>query len=288
MNRDPSILMPNDKSYAIGSQHAMIDLRNGGTMGPAPDYTDILSAAVHVRKPIIPVLLRAPSAFDDLPNSEYWYGTLRALLEEGYQSIDGLKTGREYEFAQTPFGGAGEIIEDVTNATIPRSEVTFNMRERYGMAINIFWTAFGDKLMMHPELKYASIGTQANGPSDMLPDRNTFAMLFFEPDPTHRFIVNAWVGDHMQPRTAGSVEGKRDLTSAGETIDHAIAMTGVYQSNTAGVKRLAQSVLNTMSIIGADPQMRPAAFTGVDNKVAGLRTGYADQLERFRAGAVTL
>jgi hypothetical protein len=286
MSRNATTLMPNDKGYAIGSTHPMLDLRTGGQMGYGPDHTELVSSAVHIRKPVIPILLRAPAGFAKLPNSEYWIGTLRALMEEGFQSIDGLRTGRDYEFSSTPVGGAGEIQEDVINATIPRTELTYNFRERYGMAINAFFTGYGDRLMMHPETKYASVGTLGNGPADMLPDNYTFAMLFFEPDPTHRSIVNAWVGDYMMPKTAGAVEGKRDMTTAGETIDYAMAFTGVWQSNTVGVKKLAQAVLNSIQIVGADPNLRPAALEGIDSLVAQVRTGYADQIEKFRSTAV--
>lgn len=289
MTRNATTLMPNDKGYAIGTTHPILDLRQGGQMGYGPDFTELLSSAVHIRKPVIPILLRAPSGFDSLPNPEYWIGTLRALMEEGFQSIDGLRTGREYEFSSTPVGGAGEIQEDIVNATIPRTELTYNFRERYGMALNLFWTAYGDRLMMHPETKYASVATLgSSSPSDMLPDRYTFAMLFLEPDATHKTVINAWVGDYMMPKNAGTVEGKRDMTAAGEVIDYAIPFTGVWQSNTAGVKKLAQTVLNSIQVAGSDPNLRPAALESIDSLVAQVRTGYGDQIEKFRSTAVRI
>lgn len=288
MLRTSSIIMPNDKGYAIGTTHPILDLRTGGQMGYGPDFTELLSSAVHIRKPVIPFLLRAPSGMLELPNSEYWIGTLRALMEEGFQSIDGLRTGREYEFSSTPVGGAGEIQEDIVNATIPRTELTYNFRERYGMAMNLFWTGYGDRLMMHPETKYASIATLGKAPADMLPDRYTFAMLYVEPDATHKSVINAWVGDYMMPKTAGTVEGKRDMTAAGEVIDYPIPFTGVWQSNTAGVKKLAQTVLNSVQITGADPNLRPAVMESIDAQVRDLRTGYADQIDKFRTTAVKI
>lgn len=286
MLRDNNTTMSNDKGYAIGSTHPMLDLRTGGQMGYGPDFTELLNSAVHVRKPLIPILLRAPSGFSELPNSEYWIGTLRALMEEGFQSFDGLRTGREYEFSETPVGGAGEIQEDIVNAKIPRTELTYNFRERYGMGINTFFTGWGDRLMMHPETKYASIATLGKTPPDMLPDRYTMAMLFIEPDPTHRSAINAWVGDYMMPKNTGTVEGKRDMTASGEVIDYAIPFTGVWQSNTAGVKKLAQTVLESIQIVGADPNLRPAAMEQIDSIVRDLRTGYTDQIEKFRSTAV--
>lgn len=288
MSRNSTTLMPNDKGYAIGTTHPILDLRTGGQMGYGPDFTELISSAVHIRRPLIPVLLRAPSGFQDLPNPEYWVGTLRALMEEGFQSIDGLRTGREYEFSSTPVGGAGEIQEDIVNATIPRTELTYNFRERYGMAVNMFFTGWGDRLMMHPETKYATIATLGKTPEDMLPDRYTCSMLFFEPDATHRQIINAWVGDYIMPKVAGTVEGKRDMTAAGEVIDYSIPFTGIWQSNTAGVKKLAQAVLDSLTIIGADPNMRPAALDSIDSLVTRERTGYGDQIEKFRSTAIKI
>lgn len=288
MERNSTTLLANGKGYAAGMLHPLLDLRSGGQMGFGPDMTELISSAVHVRRPVVPILLRAPSGFLNLPNPEYWIGTLRALMEEGYQSIDGLRGGREYEFSSTPVGGAGEIQEDIINATIPRSEVTYNFRERQGMPMHAFWSGYGDKLMMDPNIKYASVATLGDGPSDMLPDRYTFSMLYFEPDPTHRYVVNAWVGDYMMPKNGGSFEGKRDMTAAAETIDYSMPFTGVYMCNTLGVKTLAQSVLNSIRIVGADPNLRGAGITGVAANVAATRTGYGQQIEKFRATAVKL
>ena len=288
MQRTTTTLLTNDKGYGIGSYHPMLDLRHGGQHGYSPDYTEIISSAVHVRRPVVPVLLRAPSGFFDLPNPEYWIGTLKALMEEGYQSIDGLVTGREYSFVETPVGGAGEMQEDIADAKIPRSEVVYNFRERYGMAINRFFTGWGDYLMMHPETKYASVATTGNRPSDMLPDRYTCAMLYYEPDPTHTSVVNAWVGEYMMPKLAGRVEGKRDMTAQGESVDHQIQFTGVFQSNTAGVLALAQSIINDTNLVGANPNYRPPAHNQIDPYVSDQKTGYGDQIERFRATNIRL
>lgn len=286
MERNQYTLLSNDKAYAIGSNHPMLDLRQGNSMGYGPDYTEILSSSVQIRRQVIPILLRAPTLFYSLPNPEYWIGTLKAIMEEGYQSLDGLKTGREYEFVSTPIGGAGEEMEDISNAKIPRSEVTYNFRDRYGYAFNRFWTGYGDMCMMHPETKYATINTTGNGPSDMLPDRYTFAMLFYEPDASMQYAVNAWVGEYMMPKNAGTIDGKRDMTQAGDAVELAIPFTGVYQSNTAGVLALAQSVIDGTSIVGANPNYRPPAQASLDAGVTAQATGWANTIEKFRSTAV--
>lgn len=288
MKRTEHTLLSNDKAYAIGSSHPMLDLRRGNHMGYAPDHLELISSAAHVRKPIVPVLLRAPSGFMLLPNPEYWIGTLKALMEEGFISFDGLRTGREYSFVNTPVGGAGEEQEDVSDAKIPRSEITYNFRERYGCAIQRFWQGYGDMLMMHPETKYAAIATTGNAPTDMLPDRYTFAMLYYEPDATHTKAINAWLGEYMMPRLSGFIEGKRDMTAGGESVDHQIGFTGVFQSNTAGVLQLAQSILNATNITGANPNYRPAAHDSVNPYVQDQATGYGDHIERIRATNINL
>ena len=92
----------------------------------------------------------------------------------------------------------------------------------------------------------------------------------------------------MMPKLAGNVDGKRDMTAAGEAIDHQIGFTGVFQSNTAGVLALAQSIINNTNITGANPNFRPPAQSGIDSYVSDQKTGYGDRIERYRATAVKL
>ena len=67
-------------------------------------------------------------------------------------------------------------------------------------------------LMKDPETKYANIATiTGRGPTDMLLDRYSMTCLFIEPDPTHRYALDAWVTTNMFPKGTGAISAKRDL-----------------------------------------------------------------------------
>ena len=76
------------------------------------------------------------------------------------------------------------------------------------------------------------------------------------------------------------------MTQAGDAVELAIPFTGVYQSNTAGVLALAQSVIDGTSIVGANPNYRPPAQAGMDAGVTAQATGWANTIEKFRSTAV--
>src|SRR5690606_36297030 len=111
--------------------------------------------------------------------------------------------------------------------------------------------------LMDPLSKYPAINAVVEDLPDWLPDMQSMTVLFFEPDPTHTRVVNAWLTTNMQPKSDGPNEGRKDLTAPGDLLTLSIEFTGVTQSN-YGVRLFAQRLLDEMNMTGMNPNTIPA------------------------------
>lgn len=266
------------QAYGRGVQAPLIDLRHGGQFGFSPDYASYVSNAAYVRRNVIARLIEAPRGFDYLEEKDIMIATLQALIELHPRSIEGLNMGLSVDVQGTPFGGAGEEQEDPTDVKRARSNPSFTYTERYGRAINRFYKQWILDLIMDPNSKFPGVVTRGGAkPTDLLPDFRGCTVLFMEPDPTHTTVDKAWLCTNMWPKSDGTVEGRRDLTSAGNTQDVSIEFTALTQVG-KGVDALAQKLLTQMNISGANPNNRPAFVDDISADVNAGRRGYKDQI----------
>jgi len=256
-----------------GRNAPMLDLTYGGMMGFTPELAEWVSNQTYVRKNVICILIEAPTGFQRLPNAAVWVQTLRSLVELHALSIDGLNAGLEVEFASNPVGGAGQVQEDFTDVKETLSNVTFRWNEKYGMPVANFFRGWITNLMMDPNSKVANMFTIAagSGPTDQLSDVTSATMLFLEPDPTYTKVVKSWLITNMMPKSTGEITGKRDLTQAAEAVTYDIQFTGITQFGN-GVDLFAQSILETISITGANPLNRPAFVKAYTTQNANATT----------------
>lgn len=268
-----------DRGYAQYSEQPMVDLKNGGQNGPMTDLASYVSNSAYVRRNLIALLIEAPRGFQDLENPEVYVQTLKALVELHPKSIEGLQSTLTVEHVENAVGGGGEMQEDVSNVTRARSTPTFVWTEKYGKPISTFFRNWITSLIMDPITKYPTV--VANGqrsPADLLPDYMGMTVLFFEPDPTHTKVVEAWLSTNMQPKTSGDITGRRDLTQAGESIDYSIEFTALTQHG-VGVIQFAQSLLDQMNLNGMNPNLQPAFVQQIDADVKAAGLGYTETLE---------
>ena len=234
----------------------------------------------------------AGSSDEGVGNVNVWVQTLRNLIELHPQTIEGLNSTLEITHDEHAVGGAGEMQQNLTNVTRTRSTPTFTWVEKYGRPIHAFFNAWVTGLMMDPITKAPNITSYnkirhrfrtgdmydrdrnpidtgvnrsviiegadiANSAMhfDLLPDYYSMSVLFFEPDPSHTRVIEAWLCTNMQPMSAGDITGSRDLTAASEMITHSIEFTALTQVG-FGVRKFAQSIFNQMNLI--NPQTREA------------------------------
>lgn len=272
---------------AFSQYHAepMLDLTYGGQMGYTPVMAEWVNNQAYVRKNLICFLMEAPQAFNYLPNSDKWVQVLKALVEKHPRTIEGLNAALTAETGETPVGGGGEMQEEVTNMTRARTQLVMTFDEKYGRPIQNFLEAWMQMLLMDPDSKVAGIGTLASFPTDMLADQYAATMLFIEPDPTHRKVMKAWLTTNIFPKETGPIEGKRDITAAGELLSLSIPFAGFSQSG-AGVKAFAQRIFDTVNITGSNPNLRNAFVTGISADVNAAARGYKEGAEAIASNSV--
>jgi hypothetical protein len=278
MSQRPKDVMLNGKGYGVGKGAPMLDLKNGGQMGYMPDHQAIISSAAYVRRNIICFLVQHPRGFEDLDQSDTLIATLKALVELHPKTIDGLQSTLEVEWTENAFGGAGEMQQDVSNVTRARSTPSFTWVEKYGMPINAFLEYWITNLLMDPNSKYPGVVTRGSKKvQDLLPDYVGATMLFVEPDPTHSKVMRAWLCTNMMPKSGGEVTGKRDITSAGETLEYSVEFSAITQVGT-GVNKFAQQMLDQLTLTGTNPNQRQAMIDQIDAEVKAGAQGYTNQL----------
>lgn len=271
--------------YSRGKQ-PMLDLAYGGQNGFAPNLTEWVSQSHYVRRNIHCILLEAPRGFQYLPEPAFWITALKNMVEVHARTIEGLNGGLEVESTQVAVSGAGEQFEDTSNVTRTRSDVTFGFTDLYGRPMQTFLQNWILYLMGDPDNKIPLINTLTTvRPNDMLADMSSATMLFIEPDPTHSKVAKSWIGTNMRPRGTGAVEGRKDLTAAGDLSELSIGFTGVYQQG-IGVDLFSQAILNSLNLNNANPNLRPAFAQGIASDVFVTGRGLAGNMNDLAGTAL--
>lgn len=285
MSRLTQAILQPGAAYGAGRQAVSLDPQFGGMHGYSPDLTEWVSNQQYIRRPLVCTLIEAPKAFQLLPNPDQWVGTLRALFELHALRIDGLMQTLEVEFAETPVGGGGQMQEDISDVKEGRSQPVFTWNEKYGMPVHNFLAGWIRMCMMDPNSKYPGLVANTNRPTDFLADMTSATALFYEPDPTHTKVMKAWLVGNMMPKSAGDVQGRRDLTAAQEASSYDISFTAIAQQSD-GVMLFAQRLLDGLSMNGANPYSRPAFIQEVEANVAAARKSYSSNVTELGAQAV--
>lgn len=256
----------------------MVDLVNGAQNGYATDFTTYVSNSTYGKRNLIALLLEAPIGFNDLNGGQYWTQTLKNLIELHPKSISGLQQELTVDYIETAVGGAGEMQEDISNVTRARSNPEFTWVEKYGKPVWNFFDSWIRNLLMDPISKVpAVVASGTNRPTDLLPDYTSMSVIFIEPDPTHQFVVEAWLCTNMMPKSSGANDGHRDLTQAAQEVEYSIPFTALTQTG-YGVRQFAQQLLNQLNLNGANPNLREAFLQSASADVEAIPDGYITQV----------
>ena len=289
MARLTDAILQADSAYAEGRYAPTIDLKHGASFGFEVDMPSYVSNTQYIRRNLIARLIEAPRGFQYLPNPSQWIAALKSLIELHPKTWEGFNAQLTVEHASTPFGGAGEEQESVSNVTRARPAPSAAYVEKYGRPIATFWDQYILELLGDPITKIPNVVTRANAQgavADLLPDFVGFTVLFFEPDPTFTKIDKAWLITNMMPKAGAPVEGRRDLTAPGDQSEFNIEFTGISQVG-FGVNQFAQTLLTAMNITGANPNLRPAFVGDIDPNVSAVTSGIGDQITADAQTAVT-
>lgn len=265
--------------YHDQSDAVMVDVRASGQQGYISDLKAYHANAAYVRRNVIAIVMETPRGFSDLPQGEVWHATLKALVETGAQSIEGLKSTLNVEYVQNAIGASGEQQEDIAKVTRERSEVTISWVEKYGKPVARFLDSWITYLIGDPDTGVPAIIAVNDDVVDQLPDYYTMTVMFIEPDPLHKYVQEAWLVTNMAPKQGATREGRRDLTQAGESLTYSIPFTGMQQVG-AGTNALAQQLLDQINFSGVNPNRREPFINAKAADAADARDGYADVVDR--------
>ena len=275
----------NGRAYNRGTTHPVLNSSYGGMHGWSPDLREWVNNAAYVQRNVIALLLEAPAFFQMLTDSNIWVSTLRAMVELHPRTIDGLNMGLTVDTQGTPVGGAGEEQDEFIDVKRQRSNPVFTYNDKYGRPFQRFleyWITYG---LMDPASKVANVGTLANYPTDMLPDRYSMTVLFIEPDPTHRRVMKSWLCTNMFPKGTGDITGRRDLTSSMALPDLSIEFTALSQVG-AGVDLLGQKMMDYLNVTNANPNMRSAFIQDIAQDVLAVQQGYKSKIDDIAQDAL--
>ncbi len=273
------------KAFGMNVNQPILDLTYGGQQGWAPNLKEWISNQAYIRRNLVCILLESPKFFTLMPDPDKWVSTLKSLVELHARSIEGFNAGLKVSTDTHPVGGAGELQDEVTNVERERSVPSFTFIEKYGRPIQTFIQHWIEYALMSPETKYALAGTLENKPGDMLADWFSMSCLFFEPDPTHSKVVQAWVTTNMFPMETGEIIGKRDLSSPSEILSLTIPFSGISQYG-LGVNLFAQKILDSINHTKANPYLRPSFVDDISSDVTKAAEGYKKGVEDLRNSAV--
>lgn len=273
--------------YALG-RAPMVNLARGAQNGFAPAMAEILSSGTYVQRHLNCIVIDTPKGFNYLPDSDVWHAACKNIFESQAKGIDGLAAGLEVDWgSETPVGHAGEMFQDYVKVSRARSNVTFTLPERPGMATSNFFSDWITYLIADPNTQYPAIIHLGETPDDWWPDQYTATMLFYETDPLYKYVYKAWLVANMAPKSNGEVTGKREIGGSMEAKNElSIEMTGVAMYG-FGVKALAQNILSAQQIGGAIYENAVAFASEVSADVLKQDTGYTQGIQNLANNVYT-
>lgn len=283
-------LLAKQRAFTVGHTNDMVNIKDSGQQGYAPDLTTINSNASYVRRNLVCLLIQAPKGFQDLPEPRDWVESLKELVERHPTRIEGLRSTVNVEWYESPVNGAGEMQQDIANITRERSEPSFTWPEKYGKPIKTFLEGWIANLMGDANNKIPMVVTRGllrNKRIQLLPEYTGAIMLFMELDPTHTQVVEAWLCTNMMPNTSGTIEGSRDLTQGGELNEIQVTFSSITQYG-VGVNEYAQKILDSLTLSNANPMLAPSAVTSISADVTKETNGYADQIKDASSSYIKL
>lgn len=276
------------QSHGVESMAPQIDLTKSALHGYHPSFGNYIANTGHRPGQVLPFLLESPRGFNFLPNPDKARSVLKNLMEVQPKSITGLRTGYNVEASDRQITHAGHMHSDPTKVTEEISVVNYAWDERAGKPVQTFWMHFIRNLIADPVTTQPGIMNLGFGvPTDLMADMYSFTMLFIEPDPLKRFVVEAWLINGMWPTTSGVLESQFDPTAGADVPEISIEFKGTPVS-TYAIRQLAQAKLDEMNWLNAGHQHQPAWVTGPTADVARAEGGWKEGVDNSAQSGIAL
>lgn len=263
-----------DGAFTSMATAPMVNANLGGQAGPLINQGRYIQNAAYIRRNLICRVIEFPRWVKYMESPDAFRKAIKAFFEV-HSKIDGLNKALTAEFAETVIGSAGHRQFDLTKVSEEQSSITHTVTDKYGQVYKTlfdFWLRYG---MEDPSARMPLVALISEEVTDALPDLYCATVLYYEPDPLHRYVQNAWLCTNMAPRLNGPDEGSKDLESPGQTVELPIGFTSLQQC-TYGVKLFAQEDLDRLNRGGLNPLTRKSYRTTIDADVNATKVGYHD------------
>lgn len=204
---------------------------DGGQLGFGNNLPNVDAATPLVMRPIVPIVMHAPTMFDYIPGLA---NVMKALIETHTKSIDGIDIQYTMDSGTTPAGQDGQERNVPTNAKRAQVNPQFVFPELNG---NLVWNAFRTwmRLIKDPDTQASSLAGIVSGTTSLSPhilSMYTMDILFIQYDTTLRpeNIIDGYFITSMWPNDIGTAGYKKQIGSS-EVLERTVAMHGVLQHN---------------------------------------------------------
>lgn len=276
-----SILLDNTSTLVKGNAPA-IDIGNTfGQQGVFLNRANWAANARYIKQRMIPFLIEGPKLAKYFPDEKFRLKVLRSLMEERATNITGITSTITAEFNETVEGNAGDVRESLTKTTYERATPSYEWPELYGKPINSFWENYITSYMSNPYLGVPDVVNEETYRADanrlpLIEANMSFIMLFVEPSPDMRTVVDAVLVANMMPKTGGEHTMQRVVGEAGEAPVVSIEFTGIADRS-RGVFKMAQDrldALNREQLNIARLSQLPSFAAGVSDAVDATGNGF--------------
>ena len=249
----------------------------GGTHGVQTNYPQYHGFGSHMQRPGRAIVLRTPLGYDYLPagTREWYIGAYVALFEQRAEEITGLDQTLEAEFTETNIGGSKQVMEDLSNVTRARSNLSLRLTDPPGRPYQRLAESTLLLFGMDDQIKIPRIlSINADIPANVmaLPEFRAGVVLFYVPDISEQYIDKAWLLGNVGFKGGGDNKAGRNLQNALEKAEITLDMTCWAQMDEAAIAA-ATSIHRQLNAARVSPAQAPAFMNAVDSNVADQATG---------------
>ena len=257
----------------------------GGQYGFAPRTDLYLGVQRRIQQKGICIMLKEPQFFHDLPGSNVWLTLVREMFETRAKEWSGINYGIQAEFNDTEVIG-GEKHSDLTNVTRAETSLSFTIPDTRGRTFQKVletWITYGG---MDPVTKVSRmVSLSSYSKANFTIDYQYATLLFFEPTPEMNDVEHACIVRGVFPESNGDAELKRAILDGNDASELSINFKG-WADHGTGAMQLAKTMLNNMSLVGANFANNPAGITSVSSFLTNLNGGYTNSVSNLSSNAV--
>lgn len=273
-----------DPNYSRYSTAPIVNAPPGAQMGPLIDTGRYVQNAHYIRRNLMVRVVEFPGWVSLMPNPKPYREAIKSWFET-QTKVDGLNKALTAEFVRTAIGPSGHQQADFSKTVEAQSTITHTGTEKYGRYYRTLfehWIRFGmgDHLSQVPLISLFNESV-----TDALPDLYSCSVIYFEPDPLHKYVQDAFLVTNMAPEGAGPDDYRKDPEAAGESVEIPIQFTGLQQTS-YGVKMWAQDLLNQTNRGGFNSIAQRSVRDAIDADVSATKAGWVDRSAEQAASRV--